>query len=198
MKRRLFTILSALSLLLFVAVVVMWVRSYRHCDSIQWHRHAGWIADPPKMGFLQSTAGPSGATTDGRALISCAGLLQFRAWHQEYLPEKSIWPFPPAGFRAFTNSLERFPELRLNTEHWLGFGYREEPYGGTKCATVPHWSVALTSVVLPAWWIRSFYRRRRAQRLGHCSRCGYDLRATPERCPECGEPIPSAGVQRCA
>jgi hypothetical protein len=47
--------------------------------------------------------------------------------------------------------------------------------------TVPHWFLAAASAILPA--ARAVRRRTRP---GHCSACGYDLRATPQRCPECG------------
>jgi hypothetical protein len=54
MKRRLFTILSALSLLLFVTVVVLWVRSYRRSPSIGWGRARdtglGWTLFDHELG----------------------------------------------------------------------------------------------------------------------------------------------------
>lgn len=50
----------------------------------------------------------------------------------------------------------------------------------------PHWFVVALCGVLPAVWLVRFRRRREWLRRGRCRRCGYDLRATPDRCPECG------------
>ncbi len=49
----------------------------------------------------------------------------------------------------------------------------------------PLWVVALCAGVFAAGLLTSRVRRA-AIPPGHCQRCGYDLRASPERCPECG------------
>jgi hypothetical protein len=49
---------------------------------------------------------------------------------------------------------------------------------------IPAWLMLVLTAILPTLWL--LRRRRQPNPAGLCPACGYDLRATPERCPECG------------
>jgi hypothetical protein len=53
---------------------------------------------------------------------------------------------------------------------------------------VPHWLAIAILTPVVAWIVYRAWRIRIADRIarGLCPRCGYDLRASPQRCPECG------------
>jgi hypothetical protein len=70
-------------------------------------------------------------------------------------------------------------------------------YKQSSYVAAPSWVVVLLLAILPiAWSRRRFYAWRSRQREGCCPTCGYDLRATPDRCPECGTAAAAVGDSR--
>jgi len=82
---------------------------------------------------------------------------------------------------------------------WHGFGgyadghppcYNSEtpPFADGWSVRLPIWFAVLVLEIVPAAKAVGAIRRRQRSRAGLCSGCGYDLRASPDRCPECGRP----------
>lgn len=75
------------------------------------------------------------------------------------------------------------------------------PYGAPRMTPAPkplsippYGTLALLFSLPPLLWCVNFVLKRRTIRTGCCIVCGYDLRATPERCPECGSVPAEAGT----
>jgi hypothetical protein len=58
---------------------------------------------------------------------------------------------------------------------------------------MPPWFVILIFAVPPLIWLKRKRREDGADRGVPCEACGYDLRATPDHCPECGR-IPKISI----
>jgi hypothetical protein len=92
------------------------------------------------------------------------------------------------------------PLLILHTAHrtsWIGLhmpsflGFRAMRGGRDTAIGVSFW-LQWTATGMGAFALFGKARRHLAIS-GHCPQCGYDLRATPDRCPECGA-TPAAKV----
>jgi hypothetical protein len=51
---------------------------------------------------------------------------------------------------------------------------------------IPWWLLLIFSGSIPLWAAHAAIRRQSRLRRGCCAECGYDLRSSPDRCPECG------------
>jgi hypothetical protein len=73
----------------------------------------------------------------------------------------------------------------------FGFDYFSTELSAGFGLTLPDWLQCIVALILPALWFRARRRMRNAP-MNACAKCGYDLRATPDRCPECGASVTEA------
>lgn len=73
----------------------------------------------------------------------------------------------------------------------LGFHWSADGAEGSRFIAVPYWALFVSTAALPAGRVLLWRRARRRAHAGYCRACGYDLRASGERCPECGTAIPT-------
>jgi hypothetical protein len=106
------------------------------------------------------------------------------------------------GFPAAWNGLLSLPQFHLPADSagyqklsaspdagkWLWLSLDKNDFG----LGIHSLLIFFASLIISIIWMRGFIIARQAKRIGRCQICGYDLRATPERCPECGTMVQQA------
>jgi hypothetical protein len=186
MKRKLFTLAAAVSAALCAGVCVLWLRSYFARESATLRT---WS--------VMDAAGSVDSSRGAIILVHSRGLRlplgDDRFFMSAYVPagRRFTWQHSRA-VRFNFGRISTLPQrlgLHCWSHHVISSGGKGEYwYSGL---ALPAWLTAATAAIVPAWWLRRTFQGRPRRRL--CRTCGYDLRATPERCPECGA-VPERGA----
>lgn len=166
MMRRLFAATSVLSLLLCIATAALWGQSYHESHTFYWL--AGYARGRRQVAVeLMASAGGLSAQ-----------IRRFETKRDGYT----------ADLKPGLNYEADLPWRHKEAVFGFGCGNYVAGNGDTTLwAEVPLWLMPMLPLAAcPAMWVGRFLRQPRA---GCCAHCGYDLRASTDRCPECGTPI---------
>jgi hypothetical protein len=175
--------LTALSLLLFLASGALWLRSYFVRDLVSFGRPG------ENCHVAQSILGRVHllSNLDG----GCSGGYDYR---DDPLAKGAIWNGGMSGYPVtpqwhFGFIVQQYTRYHMDFVMSGGFTTSH------RLIVVPYWFPTALFAVAPAIWFRRTRRGLHRKMAGHCPKCGYDLRATPDRCPECGNIVAKAGAR---
>jgi hypothetical protein len=161
------------------ATAALWARSLWVHDTIGWFvgrdgrrvtiAAVTGVGGAVELGVTSITLPPGAPLTENHGL----GGLFTPGWQAEALPDDY-----PVDWRERT------------VPRWTHEGGTLGGHGAIPVEAwdvqVPYWLPVLPALVLPTSAAVGAVRRRRRRVRGCCTACGYDLRGSPGRCPECG------------
>jgi hypothetical protein len=212
MKRWAVRAMIAVLVLLSAGSVWLWIYSYHQPDQLRVHRMTNTMAAPGLAdsrtwyGFIRSSRGKVALMT-----LSVQGQwTEVREYVQRAYDGKTRYGWMLGDGRQGKPEPEwmMVPKSYDNRFEFLGFSYgRTDRHGGyylgpahnevsvRRLLLVPWPAIVILFGFTPTWWgakaLLKRSKRNKRMSQGLCPKCGYDLRATHTKCPECGQSKPA-------
>jgi hypothetical protein len=211
MRRLLRILLNAatvLSLIACSASCILWVESYRRC---------GHWETPRRRPFDWSLAEHADMRSDPRLwwvqwrVQWCHGRFAVirtdQPFFEEEMTETLALVIEPSGIVSVDRGIRGFCYWDVGSIHHVRHTRTIEFFQNGRSVIAgtgvwflefPAWMPTVAGSLLPMCvslvWVTRHRRQRSRRASGRCIACGYDCRATAERCPECGTAVVTAAT----
>lgn len=169
--------------------MVLWLRSVRHCDVLT-------ITYQPKNSFYWYEG----------SITTSHGIIRLEMKESDVGDTRRVFALDCSSSPSSKyDRIIRSPLRASASRWWERLGFSGESLKGSQAflptqryyifqpvaagwarAEAPYWSFAALFAILPIGQLIVRSRRRALRNRSICTVCGYDIRITPDQCPECG------------
>ena len=124
-----------------------------------------------------------------RDISSAGGEPNYVSEFLEKNPGGFVWTYYTSSVKDQSEIPKSLVGFELSHKNSVN-GTRHDEYWH---AIVPSWFAVIVFGLLPGFRLWTWNRQRKRKRDNLCLKCGYDLRESPDRCPECGAAVDHKG-----